>query len=383
MNPFRLKACLAFCLGAAWSALAANGIHSARMRAEPASPYVGEDFSLVLEVVADPGSEIELAGISGVPNSLPLSVEPFAAAGVRADAAADGAPVQIHSFRAAARGARAFSFEPRTMVSLRKTERKNAGFFTSLSTRTVTAPLSWPSFRIRELPTEGRPADFSGAVGRFRMRLEATPVEVMPRDIVELRLTLSGTGFLGEARPAMPVLDPALFKTYPPTVKSDEGAARLTITQSVIPLSTNAVEIGSARFSFFDAAAGVYTNALTAPVHLAFRERRKSDEPAVREVKVDAPSRAVADEGIDVSRYLALPRGKTSLQVARATALRIAPGPQAKVILSVPAGSGAVPLEAERGWLRVKVLDRTGWIPARDTDAGGDASSKSSKVPKK
>ena len=34
MNPFRLKVCQAFCLCAAWSALAANGIHSARMRAE-------------------------------------------------------------------------------------------------------------------------------------------------------------------------------------------------------------------------------------------------------------------------------------------------------------------------------------------------------------
>lgn len=352
----------------AWNALAAGGVLSARMRAEPDAPYVGEDFALVLEVTADPGSEIELTGVSGVPNSLPLSVEPFAAAGVREGTALDGSPVQIHSFRAPARGVRAFTYEPHALVGLRKTERKSTGFFTSQSTRTLTVPLSWPTLVIRELPEEGRPPDFSGAVGRFRMRLEASPVEVMPQDIVELRLTLAGTGFLGDALPALPVLEPALFKTYPATVKRDEGAARLTITQSVIPLSTNAFEIGSARFSFFDAAAGAYTNALTAPVKLVFRERRKTDEPAVREVKVDAPSHPVAEEGLDVSRYLTLPRGKTSLATTRETVLRIAPGPQAKAILPVPAGSGAVPLESERGWLRVKVLGRTGWISARDVE---------------
>ncbi len=369
MKTPRLTVILLAVLCTARTVWAANGIHSARMRSEPAHPYVGEDFDLVLEVTADPGGEIELAGISGVPKSLALSVEPFVAAGVREGAALDGSPVQIHSFRAAARGVKAVSFDPRAMVSLRKTERKSTGFFTSMSTRTVTLPLAWPSLEIRELPLEGRPADFSGAVGRFRMRLEATPVEVMPQDIVELRLTLSGSGFLGDAAPTMPTLDSALFKTYPQTVKYADGDARLTITQSVIPLSTNAVEIGSARFCFFDAAAGTYTNALTAPVRLTFRERRKTEEPAVREVKVDAPSRSVANEGLDVTRYLTLPRGRTSLTVSRETTLRVAPGPQAKVILSVPAGSGAVPLEAERGWLRVKVLDRTGWLPARDVDS--------------
>ena len=124
----------------AWNALAAGGVLSARMRAEPDAPYVGEDFALVLEVTADPGSEIEFAGVSGVPNSLPLSVEPFAAAGVREGTALDGSPVQIHSFRAPARGVRAFTYEPHALVGLRKTERKSTGFFTSQSTPLSDAP---------------------------------------------------------------------------------------------------------------------------------------------------------------------------------------------------------------------------------------------------
>lgn len=343
-------------------------ILSARMRTEPETPYVGEDFRLVLEVTATPGSEIRLTSIGGIPNSLPLTAGPFAADGVREGTDTDGATVHVHSFSAPVRASGDFLVEPRAMATLMATERVQRGFFTSMSSRTHTVPVVWPRFEIRPLPQEGRPEGFSGVVGRFKMKMEATPVEVMPQDIVELNLSLSGTGFLGDAVPTMPRLDPALFKTYPATVKRDEGGARLVISQSVIPLSTNAVEIGPAHLPFFDASVGVYTNAATAPIRLVFRERRKADEPAVREVKVDAPQRPVADEGIDVSKYLVLPRGQSSVTVTRETLLRIAPGPAAKAILAVPAGSEAVPLETERGWLRVKVLGRTGWISGRDVE---------------
>ena len=346
----------------------AGDILSVRMRTEPAIPYVGEDFKFVLEVSATPGSEIRLTGISGLPNSLPVAPGQFAADGVREGTHHNGETVHVHSFSAPSRASEDFILEPRTMATFMMTERVQRGFFTSMSSRTRTVPITWKSFEVRALPEEGRPEDFSGAVGRFRMRLEATPAEVMPQDIVELKLTLSGTGFLGEAVPAMPKLDPALFKTYPQTIKRDENGARLVISQSVIPLSTNAVEIGSARLAFFDATIGAYTNAQTAPIRLVFCERRKTEEPAVREVKVDTPQRPITDEGVDVSKYLVLPRGKSSVTVSRDTPLRIAPGPAAKVILTVPAGSEAVPLETARGWLRVKVLGRTGWLNGRDLE---------------
>ena len=366
MRRFTMAAFAA--LFATCAALAGN-IVSARMRTEPAVPYVGEDFRLVLEITTTPGSEIRLAGnITGLPNSIPVTAGQFSADGVREATSASGETVHVHSFSAPMRASGEFLLEPRAIVPVMMTERVQRGFFTSTNSRMHSVPINWRRFEVRALPEEGRPEDFSGAVGRFRMQLEATPTEVMPRDIIELKLTLSGTGFLGEARPAMPKLDPALFKTYPPTIKRDEGGTRLVLSQSVIPLSTNAVEIGSASLSFFDAAIGAYTNALTAPIRLVFRERRKTDEPAVREVKVDAPQRPVADEGIDVSKYLVLPRGKSSVTISHATTLRIAPGPAAKVIMQVPAESEAVPLETERGWLRVKVLGRTGWLNGRDLE---------------
>ena len=348
----------------------AKDIVSVRMRTEPSVPYVGEDFELVLEVTAEPGSEIRLTGISGIPNSLPLTAGPFSAKGVREGSATDGATVHVHSFSAPARASKEFLIEPRAIATLMTMERVQRGFFTSMSSRTQTAAILWPRFEVRALPEEGRPEDFSGAVGRFKMQLEAAPLEVMPQDIVELKLTLSGTGFLGDATPSMPRLDPGLFKTYPPTIKRDEDGARLVISQSVIPLSTNAVEIGSARLPFFDATIGAFTNAMTAPIRLVFRERRKAEEPAVREVKVDAPQRSAADEGVDVSKYLVLPHGKSSFTVSRETSLRIAPGPAAKTIITVPAGSEAVPLETERGWLRVKVLGRTGWMAIGNGEQG-------------
>ena len=355
-----------FTLFAAAGLSRAAEILSARMRTEPEIPYVGEDFKFVLEVTATPGSEIQLKGIGGLPTSLPIAAGQFVADGVREGTAQNGETVHVHSFSAPARASDDFVLEPRTMATFMMTERVQRGFFTSMSSKSRTMPIVWQSLEIRALPDEGRPEGFSGAVGRFKMKMEATPVEVMPQDIVELRLTLTGTGFLGDATPALPALDPGLFKTYPATVKRDVDGARLVISQSVIPLSTNAVEIAPAHLPFFDASVGVYTNAATAPIRLVFRERRKAEEPAVREVKVDAPAPSASDEGIDVSKYLVLPRGRSSVAVARETPLRIAPGPSAKVIRIVPAGSEAVPLETERGWLRVKVLGRTGWLAAAE-----------------
>ena len=359
----RILSLALFTLFAATGLSPAADILSARMRTEPETPYVGEDFKFVLEVTATPGSEISLANVVGIPASL-LTAPSFSAEGVREGTDIDGGTAHIHSFSAAARASSPLLVDLRVAAAVMATERKNMGFFTGTSSRVHTVPVTTRRLEVRPLPDEGRPEGFSGAVGRFKIKMEATPVEVMPQDIVELRLTLAGTGFLGDAVPALPALDPGLFKTYPATVKRDVDGARLVISQSVIPLSTNAVEIGPARLPFFDASTGVYTNAATAPIRLVFRERRKADEPAVREVKVNAPAPSAPDEGIDVSKYLVLPRGKSSIAVARETPLRIAPGPAAKTILNVPAGSEAVPLESERGWLRVKVLGRTGWIAA-------------------
>ena len=85
------RACLflSALLCAARLAAAAGAPLSARMRAEPARPYAGEDFSLVLEVTAAPGSEISLTGLAGLPQTLPLAIESFSAAGARRRALQD------------------------------------------------------------------------------------------------------------------------------------------------------------------------------------------------------------------------------------------------------------------------------------------------------
>ena len=368
MRIFRFFLLSAAVLGAA-GLFAADGL-SAKLRAEPAEPYVGEDFSLVLEITVPDGGEVEVAGLRGLPPPSLLAVGQFVDNGVREERGDDGATVLVHTLAAAARPVKAFAFQPDVIAHLRITERKSSGFFTRLSTQTRSIRVKWDRFAVKELPEEGRPADFSGAVGRFTLRLEATPTEVMPKDIVELRLTLSGSGYLGDAKPALPTLPAGLFKTYPPVVAQDAGRDRMVITQSVIPLTTNAVEIGSAGVAFFDAKTGVYTNALTDPVRLVFREREKKSEPDVREVVVDTGSKSVAYEGVDVAKFFQLPRGKNAVGLKDAAVIRIAPGATAKAIATLPAGTDVVPLETERGWIRVKAEGHSGWLPAEILTGG-------------
>ena len=370
MRMFRFSLLIAAVFGAA-GLFAADGL-GAKLRAEPAEPYVGEDFSLLLEISTPEGGEVEVAGLRGLPPPSLLAVGQFVDNGVREEHGTDGTTVLVHTFTANARPVKAFSFQPDVIAHLRITERKSSGFFTSWNTQTRTVRVSSGPFSAKELPEEGRPADFSGAVGRFSLRLEATPTEVMPQDIVELRLSLSGTGYLGEAKPVMPSLPSDLFKTYPPVVAQDTGKDRMVITQSVIPLSTNAVEIGSASMAFFDAKTGIYTNALTVPVRLVFRERERNSDPDVREVVVDTGSKSAAYEGVDVSKFFQLPRGKNAVELKDAVVIRIAPGASAKVIATLPAGTFVIPLETERGWIRVKAEGHSGWFPAEILAAGAD-----------
>ena len=366
MRIFRFFLLIAAVLGA--SGLFAADDLRAKLRAEPAEPYVGEDFSLLLEITTPEGGEVEVAGLRGLPPPSLLTVGQFVDNGVREERGTDGTTVLVHTLTADARPVKAFSFQPDVIAHLRITERKSNGFFTSWNTQTRSVRVSSGPFSVKELPEEGRPADFSGAVGRFSLRLEATPTEVMPQDIVELRLSLSGTGYLGEAKPALPSLPSDLFKTYPPVVTQEPGKNRMVLTQSVIPLSTNAVEIGSVSMAFFDAKTGIYTNALTAPVRLVFREREKKSEPEVREVVVGTGSWQNTDDGVDVSKYFQLPRGKNAVELKEPAVIRVAPGATAKAIVTLPAGTPVIPLETERGWIRVKTKGHSGWLPAQDME---------------
>jgi len=119
------------------------------------------------------------------------------------------------------------------------------------------------------LPTEGRPANFTGAIGQLKVTGEAQPASVAVGEPVTLRFTVSGDGNFDYIRcPALPD-DPA-WKTYVASSKTnylDESHTRAvkTFEQSIIPQKNGNVPLPTASFSYFDPGTKQY---VTVPVAL-------------------------------------------------------------------------------------------------------------------
>ncbi|MBN1520953.1 MAG: protein BatD [Candidatus Aureabacteria bacterium] len=105
------------------------------------------------------------------------------------------------------------------------------------------------SITVHPLPEEGRPDSFKGAIGQFRLEVEAAPKEVIAGDPVTLKMVVGGKGNLDAV--VSPVLSSQEgLKVYEPEVRQ-EGDAKV-FEQVLIPMSEKVSEIPEITFSFFD-----------------------------------------------------------------------------------------------------------------------------------
>lgn len=122
---------------------------------------------------------------------------------------------------------------------------------------------------VRPLPTDGRPDDFLGAVGRFQV--EAT----LDRDVVEdgetlgLRLRVTGDGDLGAF--GAPRLDSLAGFDVVGRLERPEADARVLVYE-LAPRVVGAVEVPAVAFPYFDPTGeGAWRVARTAPLPVTVR----------------------------------------------------------------------------------------------------------------
>lgn len=123
---------------------------------------------------------------------------------------------------------------------------------------------------VPELPTEGRPAGFVGAIGRaFTLDGAVLPNRCRVGDPVVYTLTLRGTGNLEEVDPPEFASIPAFaerFAIETPTAEDAPGARVLRAT--LRPRVAGAIEIPAVPFAYFDTDRGSYVELATKPVAL-------------------------------------------------------------------------------------------------------------------
>ena len=135
----------------------------------------------------------------------------------------------------------------------------------------VTSPPQ--ELKVLELPMEGRPADFHGAIGTFSVTSDVSPVRADVGDPLTLRMRVTGSGNFDRVDSTMiDHLDQ--WKTYPPKSSFNTSdpigfSGMKTFEQPVIAAKPGAQKIPGLSFSYFDPNSRRYETAHTAPLEVA------------------------------------------------------------------------------------------------------------------
>jgi hypothetical protein len=127
--------------------------------------------------------------------------------------------------------------------------------FTTIQEKQVSLRSKEATVKILPLPTEGQPADFSGAVGRFELSSSASPNKVSAGDPITLRATVSGLGNFGAKAPVLESTDG--WKVYDPSNKfepTDEigFSGAKTFERPIVPQRADIQQVPPVKFTYFD-----------------------------------------------------------------------------------------------------------------------------------
>lgn len=175
------------------------------------------------------------------------------------------------------------------------------GFFNDAARQPIEIHAEPTKVRILPLPQEGRPGDFSGAVGRFNFTLNAKPTQVAVGDPITVRMEIRGRGNLTSlAAPEIPTDD--RFRKYDPQpVKDEERATQRVYEQVVIPKRADVTELPVVSFSFFDPAQRRYQTIRRGPVALQVSPAAAAGRPqVVSEGAVIEPPKPAEQLGRDI-----------------------------------------------------------------------------------
>jgi hypothetical protein len=121
------------------------------------------------------------------------------------------------------------------------------------------------AFTVIPFPLKGKPRDFSGAVGDFRIGVTVKPREVRAGDPVTVTTTIAGDGVIETV--ACPLVEARSdIKVYPTQTRRMRG--KVVCEQILIPADETVRQIPPVSFSFFDPRLGSYRTVREGPFPL-------------------------------------------------------------------------------------------------------------------
>ncbi|HEY3863571.1 MAG TPA: BatD family protein [Verrucomicrobiae bacterium] len=162
-------------------------------------------------------------------------------------------------------------------------------------TRPLTVTSDPVQITVLPIPTNGAPASFHGAIGKFALaQYDAGPVSVNVGDPITLKIRIAGTGSFDTV--ALPASEQEWreFKTYPATSKFEPSDAMQMqgskyFEQVITPLNAEVKQLPAFAFSFFDPATAAFHTLNHAPVPLSVHAIAATPQPTVIASSASAP----------------------------------------------------------------------------------------------
>lgn len=149
---------------------------------------------------------------------------------------------------------------------------------TVADSRPIVATPEVAPIEVVPIPTEGRPADYRGSVGKYQMVTQASPVHVKAGDPIDLKIGIRGTG------PMELVQAPPLAKVSSLTTDfkvSDEPLAGVVqgdikvFTTTIRPRRDGITQIPAIPFSFFDSEEEKFVTVYSKPIAIQVDKAEK------------------------------------------------------------------------------------------------------------
>lgn len=134
---------------------------------------------------------------------------------------------------------------------------------------------------VEELP-QPKPANFSGAVGKFAIQGKIINEEIKTNDIVTYRITLNGLGNL-KLITAPKVSFPTDFDNYDAKTREDTHVTsngltgQLIFDYTFVPRNIGEYTIPATSFVFFDTESGTYKTISTQPITIVVKKGKRSN----------------------------------------------------------------------------------------------------------
>ncbi len=153
-------------------------------------------------------------------------------------------------------------------------------FFTSSRRavyKTVVAPSNKLMLKVLELPQEGRPANFKGHIGNYKITTSASPVRINVGDPITLTVTVTGPEYLEHIElPPFNAQTAFIDKFKIPDERAGaeiKGKSKI-FTQTIRPLNSEVEEIPPVELPYFDTEKGKYLIAKSLPIPLSVKETK-------------------------------------------------------------------------------------------------------------